>query len=155
VFEELLLASAPEQPDVALDPCRTDQDVETAGPALVVESVDGHEAVGWVDAPQLIGHQMRPAQFISDFMEAHPRLEPQVEVEGVEDSLGDFAPRSYADSVGWDVPECRATASCVRPRDSRAIARSERRSIPKTYPKGSDMPIGRNLPVHLTFKGSN
>jgi hypothetical protein len=28
-------------------------------------------------------------------------------------SVGDLEPRSYAESVGWEVPERRATASCA------------------------------------------
>lgn len=53
--EQLVLAAAPDQPDVALDARLAVEEVEPPVLAVGVQAVDRGETVGWVDAPELIG----------------------------------------------------------------------------------------------------
>src|SRR5665811_757594 len=64
--------------------------------------------------------------------------------------VGDLVPRSYAESVGCEVPDRRATASCVSPRATRAVSRSDLLTMTKTYSFGSDTPRDVRMRVHLS-----
>src|SRR5664279_3186041 len=67
--------------------------------------------------------------------------------------VGDFVPCSYAESVGCEVPDRRATASCVIPRETRAASRSDRLAMTRPYSFGSDTPRSGTQRPHLSGKG--
>ena len=57
--------------------------------ALGVADGQRRETVGWIDAPEPIGHAVGPAALARDLTEGDARLQPKVEAERVQDALDD------------------------------------------------------------------
>ena len=105
MVEDLVFAAAPDEPGIALDPAGAVKDVEAPTLALGVAAVDRGEAVLRVHAPELVRDQVGSAASPGTSLKVtwgwRPRSKlRECTMRSATVSVGDFVPRSYAESVG-------------------------------------------------------
>jgi hypothetical protein len=87
--EQLLLVTVLKEPQVPVNAAVALQEVERAAASVGFADRERREALGWVDSPELVGHEVGPTAVALDLTEGHAGLETQVEPERVQDALGD------------------------------------------------------------------